>query len=124
MTEPTIHGHLDRVTGKPASIFTPPEDLVPDATSREHDDAATIAALRAEVAEFRDANEQATASLADTEDALRAAGAVLARVVVLPDEWEGEADANETHPKECRTLLSAAAQLRAALTAPADEVTR
>ncbi len=39
----------------------------------------------------------------------------LAEADALPDEWEGEADANETHPKECRTLLSAASQLRAAL---------
>ena len=27
--QPTIAGHYDRVTGKPASIYTPPEDLVP-----------------------------------------------------------------------------------------------
>jgi hypothetical protein len=39
------------------------------------DDAATIAALRAEVADFRFANERVTESLADTEDALRAAEA-------------------------------------------------
>ena len=26
----TIVGKLDRVSGKPATIFTPPEDLIPD----------------------------------------------------------------------------------------------
>jgi hypothetical protein len=27
--QPTIAGHVDRVTGHPASIYTPPEDLIP-----------------------------------------------------------------------------------------------
>jgi hypothetical protein len=28
-TEPTVAGHVDRVTSRPATIYTPPEDLVP-----------------------------------------------------------------------------------------------
>lgn len=32
LTEPTVVGKMDRVTGKPASVFTPPEDLVSDRT--------------------------------------------------------------------------------------------
>lgn len=27
-TQPSIAGHTDRVTGRPATIYTPPEDLV------------------------------------------------------------------------------------------------
>ena len=82
-------------------------------------DPPTVLALVAEVRRLTESRSTVAANLAASllraEAEVRTLRAKVAEVDALPDEWEGEADANETHPKECRTLLSAASQLRAAL---------
>lgn len=47
-TQPSIAGHTDRVTGRPATIYTPPEDLVPSRDVPGSGVARDVLALRTE----------------------------------------------------------------------------